>query len=81
MTSAARLDVEAMAASPPGPTSERALWARTSERSVAGWVWTPAKWPGSSASTARTAPAITGVETGRRPVAATAGAPSSSARR
>ena len=80
-TSAVRGDVAARRSSPVGPTSDRVRCARTSERSVAGWEATPPKCPGSSASTARTAPASTGVERGRRPEAATAAAPRSSASR
>ena len=80
-TSAVRGDVAARRSSPVGPTSDRVRCARTSERSVAGWEATPPKCPGSSASTARTAPASTGVERGRRPVEAMAAAPRSSASR
>ena len=60
---------------------ELAVTRSTSEASVAGCSATGANIPGASASTARTAAASTGVDTGRRCAPASRGAPSSSASR
>ena len=61
------------------PASSRVDATRAS--SVAGWSATEENTPGSVARTERTAWASTGVDTGRRPAAASAAAPSRSARR
>jgi hypothetical protein len=80
-TSAARAEAVASRRRPDSSTSESSRWARTRALSVVGWCSTPVKCPGSEPRTALTAPAMTGVDTGRRPVAATAAAPSNSASR
>ena len=79
-TSLARLDVRATASSG-GERSRSSRQARTGADSVAGCSATGPNRPGSAASSARIAAASTGVDTGRRPAAASTGAARSSARR
>ena len=79
-TSAARGDCVASARSCPSPSSDSSRWARVRARSVAGWVSTPRKCPGSRRSTVRTAAAMTVMVTPRRPSAAIAAPPRRSAR-
>ena len=63
------------------PASRSSRWAATSASSVAGCSRTASKQPGTWRRAWRTAPATTGVDTGRRPAPASRAAPSSSARR
>ncbi len=80
-TSAARGLVAAMAFKPLADTSRSSRYDATRAVSVAGCVATGANRPGSACSEARKAAAITGVDTGRRPAAASDGAPNISASR
>ena len=63
------------------PASRSSRWAATSASSVAGCSRTASKQPGTWRRAWRTAPATTGVDTGRRPAPASRAEPSSSARR
>ena len=80
-TSAARSLLLANASRAPSERSRSSRYAATRAVSVAAWPATGANIPGSSARAARSAAAITGVETGRRPLPANWADPRSSASR